>query len=107
MQLFDTKTYLVNAYLGICGIEVKSESTRDVVAALRDRMSADEVLDILETNNFFFETRVTVSQDIRYVLDCVGKEWVRKYPINAIKMVRKITDAGLRDSKAAVDDYLK
>lgn len=105
MKLFETKHYVVSLTYEI-NLSVWEPTIPGVIRAARRVLSSTLLLDMIETDSFFFQERQTISADCRYILDCVGKTWVQGNKISSIKLLRKVFDCSLVDGKNALDEYL-
>ena len=106
MELFKNKLMLRVHDFGL-RIEVESYAVSDMIRALRPHLTDPSILLVLMSEaNWEITLEEKVSDDLTYILDCIGKPWVATNKIQSIKLVRRVFNCGLREAKDAVEEYL-
>ncbi len=88
-------------------LPITSRETRDIVAATRPLLADYQILDMLETDTFFFSEQLEISDELTTVLSCFLPDVLRANRISSIKLIRHLTNCGLKEAKDALESHLE
>lgn len=88
-------------------VDVSSTGAGSIVRALQPYLTPHDICETLQSErNWSITEESGLSADLIYILDCVGHGWVGANKIQAIKLVKKVFNCGLKEAKDAVEEYL-